>query len=111
MVAAHPKRADGYLFEGKIWIDSRKFAIVRIAGHPTKTFSFWITRTEFVRQYEEFGDFWLPTRDETDVTVRLYGKKILTIEHRIETINGVRSTVRAGQNPNPVAASEQRKSE
>ena len=111
VVAAHPKRLDGYLFEGKIWIDSRQFAIVRIDGHPTKTFSFWITRADFVRQYEDFGGLWLPTRDETQVKVRFYGKKIVTIEHHIETVNGVKSAGGAAENPSRAAGEENRKFE
>ena len=111
VVEAVPKRKDKYLFEGKIWIDSREFAIVRIAGHPAKKLSFWIMRTEFVRQYEKVDDFWFPAKDQTFVDVKLYGKKILTIEHRIDTVNGVKSTALVGQKPNTVSVSEKPKSE
>jgi hypothetical protein len=106
VVAAHPKRKDGYLFEGKIWVDSRQFAIVKITGHPTKSLSFWVTHVEFVRQYEEFGGFWLPTLDETFMSVRLYGKKVLTIEHHLDTVNGEKATAGVARNPNSAAASE-----
>jgi hypothetical protein len=106
VVEALPKRKDKYLFEGKVWIDNQDFAIVKIAGHPAKKLSFWITRAEFVRQYEKIGDFWLPSKDETFVDVKLYGNKILTIEHHIDTVNGVKSTVLVGQNQNDVLASE-----
>ena len=85
---AVPKRKDKYLFEGRVWIDAEDYAIVRIAGRPAKSLSFWITRADFVRQYQKIGDFWLPARDETIVHVRLYGKKILTIDHRDYAING-----------------------
>jgi len=92
VVEAIPKRNDKYLFEGKIWIDSSEFAIVKIAGHPAKKLSFWITRADFVRRYEKIGDFWLPASDETSVEVRLYGKKILSIKHHINCVNGVTPT-------------------
>lgn len=88
VVEARPKRKDKYLFEGKVWIDSAEFAVVKIAGHPASKLSFWITRADFVRQYEKIGEFWLPARDETFVDVRLYGQKILKIEHHTDTING-----------------------
>lgn len=106
VVEAIPNRRDKYLFEGKVWIDSRDFAIVKIAGHPAKKLSFWITRADFVRQYEKIGDFWLPAKDETLVEVRLYGKKILCIEHHINTVNGVTSTVSMEQNPPAIAFSD-----
>lgn len=111
LVNVLPKRKDKYLFEGKVWIDSREFAIVRIAGHPAKTLSFWITRAEFVREYEKIGDFWLPSKDETSVDVKLYGKKILTIEHRIDIVNGVKNAAFVEQDPNAVLTSTNVKSE
>jgi hypothetical protein len=99
VVDAVPKRKDKYLFEGKVWIDSADFAVVKIAGHPAKKLSFWISRADFVRQYEKIGDFWLPAKDETFVDVRLYGKKILRIEHHTNSVNGVTSTALVGENP------------
>jgi len=87
VVEAHPKRNDKYLFEGKVWIDAEDYAVVRIAGQPAQKLSFWITRADFVRQYQKIGEFWLPAKDETLVHVRLYGTKILTIDHRDYAIN------------------------
>jgi hypothetical protein len=85
---AVPKRQDKYLFEGTVWIDAQDFAVVRIVGHPAKRLSFWVNRADFVRQYQKIGDFWLPYKDETFVDMKLYGKKVLTIDHRDYTING-----------------------
>ena len=76
-----PKRKDKYLFEGKIWIDSQDFAVAKIEGHPAKKPSFWINRADFVRNYQKVDEFWLPLRDETQVEVKIYGKRVLTIEH------------------------------
>jgi len=87
VVEALPRRKDKYLFEGKIWIDREDYAITRIAGHPAKSPSFWITRADFVRSYQKIGEFWLPARDETLVHVRLNGTKVLTVDHRDYTIN------------------------
>ena len=84
---AIPKRKDKYLFEGKLWIDADDYAVVRIEGHPAKKLSFWIQQADFVRQYQKIGGFWLPERDQTFVQVRLYGKKVLTIEHQNYVVN------------------------
>ncbi|MBZ5503081.1 MAG: outer membrane lipoprotein-sorting protein [Acidobacteriia bacterium] len=111
VVEALPKRKDKYLFAGKVWIDSRDFAVVRIAGHPAKELSFWITRADFVRQYEKVGDFWLPFKDETFVDVKMYGKKIFTIEHRIATVNGANTAAPVAQAPNAVLTSASPKSD
>ncbi len=111
VVEATPKRKDKYLFEGKVWIDDHDFAIVKIAGHPARKLSFWITRADFVRQYEKIGDFWLPVRDETFVDVRMYGKKILTIEHHTDTVNRVKTVALTEEKPSVVSVSEKPKSE
>lgn len=92
---AEPKRRDKYLFEGKLWVDVNDYAIVRIEGHPAKKLSFWIERADFVRQYQKIGPFWLPEKDETFVRVRLYGSKVLTIDHRDYVVNGAQHNERS----------------
>jgi hypothetical protein len=92
LARATPKRIDKYLFEGKIWIDSEDFAVVRITGHPAKKVSFWIERVEFVREYQKIDGFWLPLKDETHVQVRMYGQKVLTIDHQNYIVAGVKNT-------------------
>lgn len=84
---AIPKRRDQYLFEGKVWIEADDYAVVRIEGHPAKKLSFWIQRADFVRQYQKIESFWLPQKDMTFVDVRLYGKKVLTIDHYDYSVN------------------------
>jgi hypothetical protein len=86
-----PKRKDKYLFEGKLWIDVEDYSVVRIEGHPAKKLSFWIERADFVRQYQKIDGFWLPQKDQTLVQVRLYGKKVLTIDHRDYVVNAGQS--------------------
>jgi len=98
VVRAMPKRTDKYLFEGKVWIDTEDYAVVRIAGHPAKKLSFWIERADFVREYQKIDGFWLPKKDETFVKVRMYGHKVLTIDHRNYTVAGVRNTEESAQN-------------
>src|ERR1700751_3789134 len=90
---AVPKRKAKYLFEGRIWIDANDYSVVRIEGYPATKLSFWIQRADFVRKYWKIDGFWLPEKDETLVQVRLYGKKILKIDHRNYVVN-------AGQNTN-----------
>jgi hypothetical protein len=96
---ATPKRRDKYLFEGQIWIDAQDYAIVRIEGQPAKKLSFWIEQADFVREYEKIDEFWLSRRDETFVHVKLYGKKVLTIDHRDYTVNVTDSKSVAVEHP------------
>jgi len=101
-----PRRKDKYLFEGKLWIDVEDYAVVRIEGHPAKKLSFWIERADFVRQYQKISGFWLPQRDETTVQVRLYGKKVLTINHQDYVVRGepIKEASRLTQNARALAA-------
>lgn len=87
VVQAVPARRDKYLFDGKIWIDSRDYAVVQIVGHPAKKLSVWVDKADFVRRYQKIGNFWLPLKDETSVHVKFYGSKILTVDHQSYTIN------------------------
>jgi len=75
-----------------VWIDTEDYAIVRIAGHPAKKLSFWIDRADFVREYQRIDGFWLPKKDETFVKVRMYGHKVLSIDHQNYTITGGSNT-------------------
>ena len=81
VVQVSPKRKDKYLFEGKIWIEEKEFAVVKITGRPAKRPSFWIKSATFTRHYQKIGGTWLPLRDETVSQVRLFGENVLTIDH------------------------------
>ena len=95
---ASPKRPDKYLFEGKVWIDAEEFAIIRVAGHPARKLSFWIDQANFVREFERIDGFWLPRKDQTFVQVKLYGQKVLTIEHQYYDVSRERKTEESNQN-------------
>jgi hypothetical protein len=53
-----------------------------------------------VREYQRIDGFWLSQRDETFVKVRMYGQKVLTIDHQNYTVAGVRKTEESTQNAN-----------
>lgn len=91
LALARPKRPDKYLFEGKVWIDTEDYAVVRIMGHPAKKLSFWIEQADFVREYQKIDGFWLSKKDETFVKVRMYGQKVLTISHQNYIVTGSRN--------------------
>ena len=96
VLVAAPKSKEKYLFEGRVWIDAQDFAIVKIAGHPAKKPSFWINRADFVRQYQRIDGFWLPYRDETFVEVKIYGRRIFTVDHQQYVVNPAPLQTEAG---------------
>ncbi|MGB2654404.1 MAG: hypothetical protein WA857_17790 [Candidatus Acidiferrum sp.] len=88
VVRAIPKRKETDLFEGRIWIDNRDFAIVKITGHLAKNPSFWIKRVDFVRDYQKISGFWLLSREEAISTVKIFGKETLTVDYQNYAVNG-----------------------
>jgi hypothetical protein len=81
VVRAIPRRRDKYLFEGKIWINSEDFGIVKITGHPAQKPSLWVKRVDFVRDYQRVERFWLPLRDNAVAEMRFFGRSTLTIDY------------------------------
>jgi len=77
-----PKTRNKFLCRGKIWVDAKDFAIVRIEGEPAKNPSFWIKKTEIEHKYVKVNDFWLPAEDHTESIIRLGGQATLSIEYR-----------------------------
>ena len=104
VVQATPKRADKYLFSGKLWIHSVEFAIVKIEGQPAKIPSLWIKRVDFVRRYQKIGEFWLPLKNESVTRVRLFGKNTLTTDYDNYQINKIGVASIKGSDSNPIAA-------
>lgn len=77
-----PKTRNKFLCRGKIWVDAKDFAVVRIEGEPGKSPSFWIKKTEIAHRYVKVNDFWLPAENRTESVIRLGGRAILSIEYK-----------------------------
>jgi hypothetical protein len=77
-----PKTRNKFLYRGKIWVDAKDFAVVRIEGEPGKNPSFWIKKTEIAHRYMKVNDFWLPAENHTESLIRIGGRAILSIEYR-----------------------------
>jgi len=77
-----PKTKNKFLYRGKIWVDAKDFAVIRIEGEPGKNPSFWIKKTEITHQYVKIGDFWLPAENRTQSVIRLGGTASLSIEYQ-----------------------------
>ncbi len=77
-----PKTKNKFLYRGKIWVDAKDFAVVRIEGEPAKNPSFWIKKTEVKHRYVKVNDFWLPAENRTESVIRLGGMAILSIEYK-----------------------------
>jgi len=77
-----PKTRNKFLYRGRIWVDDKDFAVVRIEGEPGRNPSFWIKKTEIAHRYVKVNDFWLPAENHTESVTRLGGRAVLSIEYR-----------------------------
>ena len=77
-----PRFKSKFLYSGKIWVDANEFAVSRVAAHPAKNISFWISNTEIEHEYQKLGEFWLPLRNTSTTKVRFGGTAKLKIDYR-----------------------------
>ena len=82
VVALRPKIPSKLLYRGRIWVDSKDFAVCRIEAEPAKNPSFWIKKTDIHHSYIKIGDFWLPSENESVSAVRGGGRAVLTIQYQ-----------------------------
>lgn len=76
-----PLHESKFLYRGKIWVDVAEFAVTRMDTQPSKSPSFWISRTLIQCKYAKTSDFWLPQELRSETSVRLGGHAVLTIDY------------------------------
>ena len=86
-----PKIPSKLLYRGRIWVDSRDFAVCRIEAEPAKNPSIWIKKTEIHHSYLKVSDFWLPAENQSVTAVRGGGRAVLTIKYQNYEILAARS--------------------
>jgi hypothetical protein len=76
-----PKGKSRFLYRGKLWVDARDFAVVRMQGEPARNPSLWVSHTQIEYRWAKIGGFWLPVHNESVTQVRMGGKATLTIDY------------------------------
>jgi hypothetical protein len=104
-VSVEPKVPSKLLYRGKVWVDSKDFAVCRIQAQPSKNPSFWIKKTDIRHTYEKVGDFWLPAENVSESAIRGGGRAVLTIKYQDYEILAARGLRPA--DPGPSASSFQ----
>ena len=77
-----PRTKNKFLYHGKIWVDAKDFAVVRIEAEPGKNPSMWIKKTDIAHKYMKVDGFWLPAANHTESLIRMGGRASLSIEYR-----------------------------
>jgi hypothetical protein len=87
VLEAKPRTKNKFLIRGRIWVDAKDFAITRVEGEPAVNPSWWTVKTDFKRNYQKIGNFWLPESNESETKVRILGSAVLTINYGEYQIN------------------------
>lgn len=75
-----PKIKSKYLLDGKIWVDSGDFQLVRMEGRTAASLSFWVGKPYIIFDFQKVGEFWLAARNQAITNARFIGATQLTIE-------------------------------
>jgi hypothetical protein len=82
VLTVRPKVSNKLLYRGRIWVNSKDFAVCRIEAEPAKNPSIWIKSTAIRHSYVKLGDFWFPSENESTSTMRVGGHAVLFIKYR-----------------------------
>jgi hypothetical protein len=82
VLAVKPRSRSKYVYDGKIWVDARDFAVARMDGSPATNPSMWVKHVEIQYQWQRVdGGFWLPVHNYSATDVRFGGKAVLNISY------------------------------
>jgi len=96
ILSVEPRTQNKLLYRGRIWVDARDFAVMRMQGEPSKNPSFWTKETQIEQVYGKVGDFWLPRSNRSTTTVRLGGRALFTIDYGDYQITSATPSQRTG---------------
>jgi len=91
VLTVQPKIPNKLLYRGRVWVNSKDFAVCRIEAEPSKNPSMWIKSTAIHHIYKKLGDFWFPSENESTSTMRVGGRAVLSIKYRNYEIVAARS--------------------
>jgi hypothetical protein len=76
-----PRTPNKFLVKGKIWVDEADFAVLKMETEPSKSPSFWISKTLIHFTSEKVDGFWLPQQVRSETKVRIGGTAVLAINY------------------------------
>jgi len=76
-----PKRHTKYLLVGKVWIDPKEQAVLRVEGQTARSLSFWIGKPQIRQDFRKVQDIWLSAANRSVSDVKLIGRTELVIDY------------------------------
>jgi hypothetical protein len=112
VLTVQPRIPNKLLYRGRIWVNNKDFAVCRIEAEPAKNPSIWIKSTAIHHIYQKLGDFWFPSENESNSTMRVGGHAVLSIKYRnyeilaarpLQEIDSQRSDLRPSSTSAPLS--------
>lgn len=88
VLQAVPRKETKFLFVGRIWIDARDFAVIRIEASPAVNPSWWIKNTIVKHSYRKVSGFWMYDQNESTSRVRIGGRARLSVRYHYYSLMG-----------------------
>ena len=91
-----PRRKDGKLLDGLIWIDASTFLILRMEGTPARAPSWWVHNIHVALDFQAVHGMWLQTALHSTASVRLLGEHTLVshdVEYKVGELQAAFTTV------------------
>jgi hypothetical protein len=101
-----PRRKSRYLLQGRAWIDTASFGLVRLEGRPTMSLSFWVGKPLIVQEFREVRGVWVAADSHTTASTKLLGTTELIIERREHQTLPHPPAVAAVLSPRPLRAAQ-----
>jgi hypothetical protein len=76
-----PRRSSQYLFNGKLWVDARDFAIVQLKGTASKSAFILASAAEVTRHYDEMSELPMATHTEAVSGSALLGQTVVKVDY------------------------------
>lgn len=118
VLAVKPRKSNQFLYKGKIWVNSKDFAVVRMEGEPAKSPSFWIKDTQIESKWEKVGDFWFIAHNQSISHIRMGGTatlnidygdyQITSVDHRTADRRNMKAQAENSVLPDPASVTPQR---
>jgi hypothetical protein len=81
VLKVNPKVDNKFTYRGQVWVSEDDYAVMRVAGEPAKSPSWWINKASFDSRYMRRGDVWVPQSNVSKSHVRIGGEATLTIDY------------------------------
>lgn len=102
VLTVKPRKQNKFLYAGKIWVDARDFAVVRMEGEPAKAPSFWVRDTQIDSSWEKVAGFWFIAHNHSVSHIRLGGEATLNIDYGDYQVTAVDGRAAKTQAQGPV---------